>query len=111
MTDPKGMKLMMDFLDGTDAKINFTGYAFGDWKQSVFMGINLPKMFGMMPPPKWFEMRKPVAGFIKGTRASTSKPPIIMLSEFHVKESERDGFISMYEGVAKSMKDQEGSIA
>merc|ERR1712232_1012472 len=46
------------------------------------------------------EMREEVCGFIRGTPSSTSKPPIMILSEFWVKPELRADFIETYKKVA-----------
>lgn len=111
--NPIGLIKTLKFLGGTDNQFNFTGYGFGDWNKSVFLGVNLPRMFSMMPPPKWFEMRRDLAGFIRDTAAPDSKPPLFLFCDFHINKDDdaKNEFIGQWNKVAMQNSSNPNVIA
>jgi len=111
--DVTGVKKMLNFTSATDPSYNFRGYVFGAWEQTSFMGMGIPKMFGMMPPdhPAWFEFREQAAGFIKNTPASSEKPPILIMSEWLANDGESEDIVAMWQEASDELKKEAKVIA
>jgi len=94
--------------DGSDA---YTGYCLGGFDQTAIMGMTIPEMFAwsMFPMPMKAENRQYGAGFMNHKRASSVKPPIIILHEVLVSDVAK--YIADFQKAADEAKKDEKVIA
>merc|ERR1711959_641097 len=80
----------------------YRGYAMGSYDQKVMMGMTIPEMFewSMFPMAMKAENRQHNAGFMNNKKASSPKPPLIILTEELVKEGEMANYQEKFKTAA-----------
>lgn len=88
MTDFMLMKNTMAMMNSGEKPEPYKrGYTFGAWEKKAMMMFDIPHMFALpvFPIKMTSEMRDRAAGFLRKQKASSPKPPIIIVQECTLK--------------------------